>query len=65
MNGSSCKVIPVENLSHDSGRALVRVFEYAYPKGNSKHQQLKEKSAATALNTGLDPNGLVVKAPAK
>jgi hypothetical protein len=28
--------------------------------GISRHQQLQEKSAATALNTVLHPNGLVV-----
>jgi hypothetical protein len=36
----------------DSGRTLVRA-EYGYPNGISKHQQLKKKSAATALNTLL------------
>jgi hypothetical protein len=37
------KTFPIESLAHDSGRSLVR----------AEHQQLKKKSAATALNTVL------------
>jgi hypothetical protein len=45
-------MFPIESLAHDSGRTLV-CAEYGYPNGISKYQQLKKKSAATALNTML------------
>jgi hypothetical protein len=40
--------IKIESFAHDSGGTLVRA-EYGYPKGIFKYQQLKKKSAATAL----------------
>jgi hypothetical protein len=39
------RTFPIESIAHDSGRTLV-CAEYGY-------QQLKKKSAATALNTAL------------
>jgi hypothetical protein len=45
-------MFPIESDPHDSGRTLIYA-EYGYPKGISKYQQLKKKSAATALNAVL------------
>jgi hypothetical protein len=42
----------IESLAHDSGHTFVRA-EYGYQQGSPKHQQLKKKSAATALNSVL------------
>jgi hypothetical protein len=46
------RTFQIESLAHDSGRTLV-CAEYGLSEGISKYQQLKKKSAATALNTVL------------
>jgi hypothetical protein len=62
---TNSKSFQIESLAHDSGRTLVRA-EKSFPfcenvfvpdkslsEAISKYQQLKNKSAATALNTVL------------